>query len=119
MRLLTILVILLVATGCVSEKPQPVVQPIPEQVPWNGVTQYDYKAGAPDEHTPVAVENTTNQGGYTNPSYPSLDSYFPEKYNPHHFEVYGGGGGYSGYYYTPPASTPQTFWTGSATITVQ
>jgi hypothetical protein len=115
MRFLLILVIL-VAAGCVTEKPQPAVQPIPEQVPWNGVTQYDYKAGAPDQHTPIISENTSDQGGYTHPSYPSLDSYFPQVYNPHHFEVGGGGGSY----FTPPIyPTYTTFWTGSATVTVQ
>jgi hypothetical protein len=119
MRLLLILVIL-VAAGCVTEKPQPAVQPIPEPIKWNGVTQYDYKAGAPNDYTPKAPEPNSNSG-YTNSTYPSLDSYFPEVYNPHHFDVGGGGGG-SSYYYapiTPISPTPATFWTGSATVMVQ
>ena len=115
MRLLLILVIL-VATGCVSNKPQPVVQPVIEQVPWNGVTQYDYKAGAPDQHTPPTTTQTPT-GSYTPPSYPSLESYFPEKYNPHHFDIGGGSGGGGGY--APIIPTTHIFWTGTASITVQ
>ena len=118
MRLLIILAILLSAVGCATENPQPAVQPVIEQPTYQGQTQYDYKAGAPNEYSNQTVENVTSESTYPVPQLIHPWSYyFPEVYNPHHFESGSGGSGYS---YSPPQTLPSVvFWQGSTTVTVQ
>ena len=66
MKLLAVIISLLILTaGCVSGKKaeQPVVQPQPivvEQPTYQGITQYDYKAGKPDELTKPVITITDN-----------------------------------------------------------
>jgi hypothetical protein len=114
MRLLIILVILFAAVGCA--KPQPTVQPIVEPLPqWNGVTQYDYKAGAPNELSAPTEQLEIESTSPTELMHP-WSYYFPEVYNPHHFETPSGGSGGGSYYVAP---TYTVFWNGSATVTIQ
>ena len=55
MKLLAVFIglIFVVGCACASEPPEiPIVQPVIEKPTYQGVTQYDYKAGPPDEHAP-------------------------------------------------------------------
>jgi hypothetical protein len=115
MRLLIILVILLAAVGCAKSQPtvQSIVEPLPQ---WNGVTQYDYKAGAPNELSAPTEQPEIENTSPTELMHP-WSYYFPEVYNPHHFETPSGGSGYS--YYQPQPLPSVIFWQGSATITIQ
>ena len=75
MRLAVVLIALLFTVGCsCGEQRQPAVQPQPiiEQPTYQGETQYDYKAGAPDDLTnPVQDTNNPDSGadsGYPQPA---------------------------------------------------
>lgn len=123
-RLVVLLVLVLLFSGCSSFKvvsPQPLVQqPILTQPTYQGITQYDYKAGPPDQHIPVpGVIPDSGKDTYHPDNYPTLDSYFPQVDSPtHHFYANMGGGG-GGYYYNPPVVTSTQFWTGNATVVVE
>jgi hypothetical protein len=78
MRLAVVLAILLFTVGCscgFEKKAQPTVQPQPvvEQPTYQGVTQYDYKAGAPDELTnPVRDYNNPDSNADSGNPQPSV-----------------------------------------------
>ena len=123
--LLVVLVIGLCTVGCLVSTEQPVVQPVLEVPTYNGVTQYDYKAGAPNDYSVSETNNdtaTVNPYLIPEPSY-SWEYYFPQKPNIHYTPWAGGS---RGYYYAfsippevpvpPPVSV--VFWSGSAVVTV-
>jgi hypothetical protein len=111
MRLVIVLAILVSAVGCSmfeTKQPAPIVQPVIEQPTYQGVTQYDYKAGAPDEYTaqPDTPESTPN---------PYLT---PTVYEP--IPTASGGSSSTGwaggsYYYTPVVKI--LIWQGTGTLT--
>ena len=128
MKLLAVIMSLLIlATGCVAgETAQPVVQPqvTVEQPTYQGITQYDYKAGPPEyvEDT-VQADNTTPSGAIAETEPPQSTSSLP------YYLITGGGGGggyWPPYYYTPPAPAPEpepepqpvTILSGSVTVTI-
>jgi|GEM_PF-6945518 hypothetical protein len=127
MKLLAVIMSLLIlTTGCVAgESAQPVVQPqvTVEQPTYQGITQYDYKAGAPGY---TIVDNTiqsadgTVQTDNTTQATPTVPSQ-PASSLPYLITGGGGGGGYwPPYYYTPPAPKPQpvVILSGSVTVTI-
>ena len=120
MRLLIILVILLATAGCRAKMPEPAVIPVIEQQ-WNGVTQYDYKAGPPNEYNNPVVNNEETVNPYLVPQGLDWSKYFPKLPDaPSTGQTSGGGGGW--YYnppYVPPAPIYTVFWSGSAAVTVQ
>jgi hypothetical protein len=113
MRLLAVLVtltILLLTVGCSCEPaPQPTVQPQPVlEIPtYQGETQYDYKAGAPDvltnpeipietiEYAPVTPPPAPEYSGHNNPD-----------------------GSWYRYYYTPPAPIRVEIYGGTVAVNV-
>jgi hypothetical protein len=116
-----IVVILTVGFGCLRP-PEPTVQPpIPQPViqqqGWDGVTQYDYKAGAPNVYpTPPSTVNETTVNPYLiTIHYPSIAEWlalrFPITVAPETM--------WMPYYppYIPPVVTT-IIWTGNVTITV-
>lgn len=110
------MVMLLCTVGC-SQSIQPTVQPVLEIPTYNGVTQYDYKAGAPDIHTPQPAPETYAVNPYLNKApEKNLGDYFPEKPSTHYTPWMNGWGGY---FYSNPIPVYTVFWSGSATITVQ
>ena len=122
---LGIFVILLCAVGCLVSTEQPTVQmPVIEVPTYNGVTQYDYKAGAPNDYSVQGTDSiTTTVNPYLvpEPSY-TWDYYFPPKLNTHYTPWMGGWGG-GGYYYVPyippvPVSNI-TIYQGTISLEVQ
>jgi hypothetical protein len=115
MRLLIILVILLAAVGCRAKTLEPAVIPVIEQPTYQGVTQYDYKAGPPNVYTNPAVNNTESVNPYLVQQGLDWSKYFPKLPDAPSTGTTSGRGG--GWYYAPPARV--VFWSGSATVTVQ
>ena len=52
-------------------------------------------------------------------TYLPLSAYYPDKYNPHHFDTVGGGSGGGSYYISPIIPTSHVFWSGTAIVIVQ
>lgn len=129
MKLLAVIMSLLIlTTGCVAgEAAQPVVQPqvTVEQPTYQGITQYDYKAGPPEyvEDTPQA-DNITPSGAIAESEPPPQPAFSL----PYYLITGGGGGGgyWPPYYYTPPAPAPEpepepqpvTILSGNVTVTI-
>jgi len=127
MKLLAVIMSLLIlTTGCVAgEAAQPVVQPqvTVEQPTYQGITQYDYKAGPPEYVEPTQTDNTTPSGtiAESEPLQPTFSL-------PYYLITGGGGGGgyWPPYYYTPPAPAPEpepdpqpvTILSGNVTVTI-
>jgi len=125
MKLLAVIMSLLIlTTGCVAgEAAQPVVQPqvTVEQPTYQGITQYDYKAGPPEY-----VEDTV-QTDNTTPSAPIEPEQPQSAFSLPYLNITGGGGGggyWPPYYYTPPAPEPEpepqpvTILSGNVTVTI-
>lgn len=114
MKLLAVIISLLIlTTGCVmaKEPAQPVVQPQPvvvEQPTYQGETQYDYNAGAPDVPSNPVIEPEP----YIAPAVPPTPQYTLSSTS--------GGGGYTPWvpYYPPAPAVRVNIITGTVIITV-
>jgi hypothetical protein len=110
MRLLVVLIGLVFTVGCAcgSEVPVvPVVQPVIEQPTYQGVTQYDYKAGAPNEHAPNLRDTSHDYIAPVGVSEPS------QTYN-----FSGGGSSWGGSWNYSPTPVKVIIMSGTVTITV-
>jgi len=76
MRLILCLVVLLVLIGCKQEE-VPVYQAIQAKESTTDVTQYDYKAGSPDQPT-IIEEQQREERIYKFDTYKPTEYYFPE-----------------------------------------
>lgn len=113
-RLLLVLVILLAGLGCAKRPSQAAVPSIPEvQQSTTGVTQYDYKAGRPDEVKAPSAARVDSVNPYLIPQYIDMEKYFPKMPDAPSTGITTGGGSYVPFY------QPVVFWNGTATVTVQ
>jgi hypothetical protein len=114
MRLMAVLILLLLTVGCScgDELPTPTVQPQPvvEQPTYQGETQYDYKAGAPDVLTnPEKPIDTTDR---------DLAPITPQPATVTTSSTSSSGGWQPYYYYPPTPPAPIIIINGTITITI-